>query len=272
MGTLSELWTTERVWVVPEGWRQGRGAWGGLVTGQVVTAASVNLPDPRLTPRNLWVAMLGPVPAGEVECRVTDLRVGRSTLARQVELVSSAGDLLTRATVEFGAPRAQTVVSDPPAQPPDPAPTPAQWVALGPPLAPEFTPRLRFAPAVGFPFSGGTELVTAGWISLADEDDEELSPAVIAALADAWWTTSIVGLGFDPGAGAPPPVATLDFVLSFPQAPLPEPDIWRTGLWHTGRVLGGQQGYLTEVRTLHSPAGRLLAVNTQLQTVGRAGD
>jgi acyl-CoA thioesterase len=267
---LSELWTTGDTWNVPEGWRQGRGAWGGLVTGQVVTAASHELPDERLRPRSVWVSMLAPVLAGPVSCTVRDLRVGTGTMGREVTLTGPDGGLWTRAVVVYGVPRLPNAVSNPAAIPADPAPQPGTVVPLGPPLAPEFTTQLRFAPVVGFPFSGATDqLVTAGWVGLAEQSDDPLTPAMVAALADAWWTTSLVGLDAAAMADGPPPVATLDFALSFPEPAEPEPSVWRTGLWHTGRVVGGHEGYLTEVRTLHSPAGRLLAVNTQMQAVGR---
>jgi acyl-CoA thioesterase len=269
---LSDLWTTGSTWLVPDGWRQGRGAWGGLVTGQVVTAASHDLPAEDLVPRSVWVSMLAPVMAGPVQCQVVDLRVGTGTVGREVTLRGPAGELWTRAVVVFGVDRATTSVSNPAPMPPDPAPEPGAAVPLGPPLAPEFTSRLRFAPVLGLPFSGkADQLVTTGWVGLDERSDEPLTPAVVAALVDAWWTTSLVGLDGAALADGPPPVATLDFSLSFPQQPEPEPDVWRTGLWYTGRVLGGNGGYLTEMRTLHSPAGRLLAVNSQTQAIGRTG-
>ncbi|MCB0916064.1 MAG: thioesterase family protein [Actinobacteria bacterium] len=270
MSLLTRLWTTSGRWEVPEGWRQGRGAWGGLVVGQIVTAATHGVPE-LLQPRSVWVSMLAPVRAGVVRCEVKDLRAGKSTLIREVNLVDADDSLLTRAVVGFGAHRDPTAVSDPPAAPADPAPTPGTVIPIGPPVAPEFTGNLRFAPVVGIPYSGASELATSGWVGLPKEAEEPLSTAVVAALSDAWWTTSIVGLDGATMAGGPPPVATLDFALSFPEPPVDEPDVWETGLWHTGRVIGGNDGYLTEIRTLHSPGGRLLAVNTQLQAIGGTG-
>lgn len=271
MITLTDLWTTDPVWQVPESWRQGRGAWGGLVAGQVVTAASHNLPEPSLEPRSVWIGMLGPVPAGDIACEVVELRRGRATLSREVTLRDSGGELLTRAVVVFGVPRAPTDVSEPATLAPDPAPQPAERFPIGPPAAPEFSAHLDFRPAVGIPYTGAQDLVTAGWIGPGEGSTDELTPAVVAALVDAWWTVTIVGIDGAALTGPPPPVATLDFALTFPQAPLPGPAPWDTGLWHVGRVIGGDDGYLTEERRLWSPDGRLLAVNTQLVAVGRAG-
>ncbi len=268
MTSLSDMWTTDATWVVPKGWRQGRGAWGGLVVGQVVTAASHELPDVRLVPRSVWVSMLAPVKVGPVTCAVTNLRSGKATVAREVTLTDAEGALLTRATVVYGIPRDPTAVSEASATAPLVAPTAGTALPLGPPLAPEFTSQLRFMPVTGFPYSGQPELVTAGWVGLKPEDGEPLTPALVAALSDAWWTTSIVGIDGASFPEGPPPVATLDFALSFPQRLVDEPDVWATGLWHCGHVVGGTDGYLTEIRTLHSPGGKLLAFNTQMQAVG----
>lgn len=266
---LHDLWTAESTWQVPEGWRQGRGAWGGLVVGQILTAASAQVASPELTPRSMWVGMLGPVLAGPVQCDVAVLRRGSATESHEVTLRDASGEILTRATVVFGAPRQASAVSDPPAAPPDPAPQPGAEVALGPPMAPEFTPHLRFVPILGFPYSGSTSHVTAGWVGLAADSDEPLTTAVVGALIDAWWTASLTGIDSASLDGSGPPVATLDFALTFPNAIEPVDDVWQTGLWHVGRIVGGHDGYLTEQRSLYAPDGRLLALNTQIVAVGR---
>ncbi|MFM2437911.1 MAG: hypothetical protein RLZ55_728, partial [Actinomycetota bacterium] len=179
MVTLTQLWTTEPVWQVPAGWRQGRGAWGGLVAGQVMTAASADLPDERLAARSLWIAMLGPVLAGDVRCEVRDLRRGRATLAREVTLSNSDGELLTRGVVVFGVPRTDSEVADAAPGAPNPKPAPdAVRMSLPVPPAPEFISRMAFAPVDGFPFSGAARLLTTGWISLGDDSADTLTPAI----------------------------------------------------------------------------------------------
>jgi hypothetical protein len=212
--------------------------------------------------------MLAPVKSGPVTCTATELRSGTATLAREVTLADEHGELLTKATVVFGIPRDPTEVSAPEAAAPEIALTEGAAVPIGPPLAPEFTQHLRFAPVVGIPYSGQPDLISAGWVGLQPADREPLTPAIVAALSDAWWTTSIVGIDGAQHSSGPPPVATLDFALSLPQPVAEDPEVWDTGLWHCGRVVGGSDGYLTELRTLHSPAGRLLAVNTQMQAIG----
>lgn len=271
MISLSELWTTDAVWQVPDGWQQGRGAWGGLVSGQVLTSAMSQLPRSSLRPRSLHIAMLGPVPVGEVTVAVRELRAGRATFSQEVTLTSAEGELLTHATVISGEARRETAVSNRIADlPPVPTRGDTKPTRIGPPLAPGFTGNLVFTPVVGWPYSGAAELVVAGWISLGNDATDELTPPIIAALADGWWTAALVGMGLPTADGGPVPIATLDFMLTFPAEPPPASEgLWRTGLWHEGRVVGGREGYLTEERVLRAPTGEVLAWNTQLVAVGR---
>jgi len=234
----------------------------------VVTAAGAGVPE-GWTLQSVHITMLGPVPAGEVACVTTDLKRGSSLLVRSVELLNPGGSPLTTASVVFGAARAQTSASAAPVPRADPAPVAdAEVVALGAPLAPEFTGRLTFRPVRGFPYSGQAESLTCGWIGMPKGEEDTLTPAVVAALADAWWIAAIVGLGPDDLRDGPPPVATVGFSLSFPQAPEPGQTVGDEGLWHIGEVLGGHDGYLTEQRRLYDAAGRLLALNTQLVALG----
>lgn len=272
MRSLSEMWTTTDRWQVPTGWQQGRGAWGGLVSGQVLTAAISRLPSPDLQPRSVHIAMLGPVLAGEVTVAVRELRAGRATFSQEVTLTSAAGDLLTHATVISGKVRAETPVS---ARIADLTPVPLRGdvrpTPIGPPLAPDFTGKLEFTPVVGWPFSGAGDWVATGWISLGEDAVDELSPAIIAAMADGWWIAALAGVDVPTADSAPVPMSTLDFMLQFPAAPPPTPpsELWRTGLWHEGRIVAGRDGYLIEERVLRAPTGEVLAWNTQLVAVGR---
>lgn len=274
MVDLTPLWTTGDTWIVPDGWQQGRGAWGGLVTGQILTSVLAQTVDhPELVPRSLYVAMLGPVMVGEVAVTVEQSRAGKSTVAHEVTLRSPDGATLTRATVISGRRREPTPVSAKVAElPPPPDPTQGVQVSLGAPLAPEFTGQLDFRPVSGFPFAGSDELVTEGWVGLGVGSSEILTPPIIAAMVDAYWIASIVGIDLA-AAGSGIPFSTLDFAMHFPAEPpaLTAEELWTTGLWHSGRVTGGRDGYITEERTLQAATGELLAVNMQLVAVGRGG-
>lgn len=268
MAWLTDLWTVHEVWNVPEGWRNGRGVWGGLVSGQVVTAASHGVP-PEWAPRSLTIAMMAPVPAGPVRCDVTDLKRGSAVKVRRVTLTSMAGEELTAATVVFGAPRVPTSASQFTAGAPAVAPQEGiTRVPIGPPLAPEFVGQLSFRPSVGFPYSAAEGRFTAGWIGPVPGLSDPLSPAVIAAYADAWWVACLAALDGSALTDGPPPVATVDFSLSFPQDPPPGAVVDERGLWHVGEIVAGEGGYITEVRRLYDATGRLLALNNQVVAIG----
>lgn len=268
MAWLSDLWTVGQIWHVPEGWRNGRGVWGGLVSGQIVTAASHGLPE-GWAPRSLSIAMMAPVPAGPVRCDVTDLKTGSAVLVRRVTLRTEQGEELTAATVVFGAPRVPTSASDFDAGPPVvPIKDEVPRVPLGPPLAPEFIGQLSFRPARGLPYSGSDDRYTAGWIGPAPGLYDELTPAVIAAYVDAWWVACLPALDGAALVDGPPPVATVDFSLTFPQDPPPGALADERGLWHIGEIVAGQGGYITEVRRLYDQDGRLLALNNQVVAIG----
>lgn len=259
---LRTLWTAGRTWNCPAGWRQGRGAWGGLVAGQVVTAAQATVASD-LPVRSVHIAMLGPVPAGPIDVTVTTVRDGTATASRDVELCR-AGEVLTRATVVFGAVRAKTAISDPAAATTlTPRAADAQFLELGPPIAPEFLQNLRLAPVTGLPFGGAEPVRTSGWVHVPT--GSELTAAVLAALVDAWWTASLAGLPPEQVATGMPPAATLDYLVTFPEA-APRNE---TMLWHDGEIVAGHDGYLTEIRSLRSQDGRLVAHNMQLVAIGR---
>ena len=275
--TLEHFWTTDDLWHVPAGWRQGRGAWGGIVAGQVITAATAavhaNL-GVEFPVRSAHIAMLGAVPTGDVFVSCLMLRAGSATAAVEVTL-RAEGELLTRATVVFGKPRQPTPVStvvESEVVIPDPAN--AAFVPLGPPISPEFTSNLRFAPVAGFPYSQSNPMAASGWISLPATATDRPTAAMLAALVDGWWTAALTGFGPEVMETGLPPLATLDFLATFPSS---EAEIeqslgahpWQVGLYHQGQVLAGTQGYLTEVSSLHAPDGRLLVSNTQVVAVGR---
>lgn len=275
--TLEHFWTIEDVWHVPTGWRQGRGAWGGIVAGQVIVAASGAIRQATGTDipvRSAHVAMLGAVPSGEVYVSTSILRAGAATAAVEVTL-RAEGELLTRATVVFGKPRQPTAVST--VSEVDvviPDPTTATFVPLGPPISPEFTSQLRFAPVAGFPYTASNPMMATGWISLPADADDHPSAAMLAALVDGWWTAALTGFGPEVMETGLPPMATLDFLATFPSSDAEVrrslgADPWRHGLYHQGRVIAGSEGYLTEVSSLHAPDGRLLVSNTQVVAVGR---
>jgi acyl-CoA thioesterase len=94
---------------IPEDWKQGRTAYGGLSAALALHAAMQAEPD--LPPlRSAQIAFIGPL-AGDVTVTATKLRRGRNAAFIQSDLVSEAG-LGFRATFVFMAPLASAIIHD----------------------------------------------------------------------------------------------------------------------------------------------------------------
>ena len=284
MVTLRELLTTKAVAAepgfdatalseIPPGFRQGRGAWGGLIVGSFVDAAVNFIDHPEFSPRSLTSHLLGPVPAGPVTISVTMLRRGSNTatvsalmVAREADREGQAtGDpvVVADAVVVFGSARAADIDFTASRWQPQPPPGALErgWrsvdvVGMPPGVAPEFLSQLVCRPVAGFPFSGIDSSETTGWVSPAE--GVAADAVVLAALADAWWPASLV-----PIEGLRP-AATLAFSLDI--IGLPSTD---EPLLHCGRVIAASEGYVAEVRELWSPDGRLLTLNQQTMVIIR---
>ena len=68
----------EFVTSVPDGWQQGRGAYGGLVLGAMARASLAAEPDGARACRCLTGDLCGPVLPGEARIRTEVLRRGRT--------------------------------------------------------------------------------------------------------------------------------------------------------------------------------------------------
>lgn len=236
---------------VPDGWQQGRGAFGGLVLGAMASAASDFLGASERLARSLTGEIAGPVAVGPASLRVTKLREGTGVSVVRVDL-EQGGEHLAQAVVVFGKDRAVTVAlpSEPPSE------LAAGWahipvVPADMPLSPVFARHFEFRPLPPFPFSGGAP-VTAGWIRLREPPSAHDAPSVVFH-ADAWFPSLFTALD------GPRPGATLAFSLTFTGVP-PSTD---APFFHRGRTLAYDGGYYAELRELWSADGHLFAVNHQ---------
>ena len=247
------------IWTVPEGWRQGRGAWGGLVVAAAVRAARAADPDaPPL--REISVHMVGPVPAGPAHVACTLVRRGSATAVWHVVIGSAAGEGWTTATVVFGGPRALDVDGHPVLR--MPAATDWQQLApltLEPPLAPEFLQHLAVRPITGFPYSGTREDVL-GWVAPVIPPSS-YDDATLVGLVDAMWPAALVQVS------TARPMATLSFSATLLVEPMSVDA--SAPLLHRGRMLGLAEGYSTESRELWTPDGRLAVHNSQVIAIIR---
>lgn len=266
MATFRELTTLDgQTWHLPDGWTQGRGAWGGLLVGTAVRAATEfdvragEESSPR-TVREVSIDMLGPVPAGDVPVRVTALRQGSGTSAWRVEFLGET-DVLASASVVLGQPRADDVPAQRDARLTMPESPPWRDVALvplGPPMAPVFTQHLEFRPLSGFPYQGqGSDVLS--WVRFPD--GEACDAALALGMVDALWPAVLTTFT------EVRPVATLTFAASLLVDPSTlDPD---APLLHHGRLVAVRDGYATETRELWTPDGRLAVLNTQVMAIIR---
>jgi acyl-CoA thioesterase len=114
---------------IPEDWKQGRTAYGGLSAALALHAAMHAEPD--LPPlRSAQIAFIGPL-AGDVTVTATKLRRGRNAAFIQSDLVSDAG-LGFRATFVFMAPLASAIAHDTAPRAPQKPPAPGAELYTGP--------------------------------------------------------------------------------------------------------------------------------------------
>jgi len=243
---------------VPDGWQQGRGAFGGLVLGSLVRAIEMfdadDRPDPPRLLRSLTAEICGPVQTGINAIRVERLRTGTgvSTLAARLE---RDGEVLAHMVGVLGKQRAGDT---------DfcalPAPVMPPWrevpvdLPVRGPFAPSFAQHFEYRPLGAPPFSGAPEAVAAGWVRPRDPGPAR-DAACVTALADAWWPALFSRLT------APRPVATVTFTLELldgllgldPEAPL----------FHSASAVASRGGYMVEMRELRGEDGRIVALNQQ---------
>jgi hypothetical protein len=248
---------------VPDGWRMGRGAFGGFVVAALIRAVEHHVADPARKVRSVTAELPGPVEpgAGEraAEIAVETLRRGnnvstvRAALSQHGEIKSHAVVVVAAARTAGGtAPPVTWNDLTPPAAPAwtEIAPLPAAH-GLGP--LPEFAQHFEYRVVEGLPGGGGSPR-TLGWLRARDPGAQR-DAGYLAAMIDAWWPVAFVRLG------AIRPMATLTFTLDIaggvddldPAAPL----LYRA----TAPVC--TDGYALETRELWSPDGRLVAINHQ---------
>lgn len=231
--------------VVPDGWQQGRGAFGGLVLALLLRAIERSEPDPGRSTRTLTGDLCGPVQPGPAQIVVEVLRRGNKLSNLDARLIQ-AGEVQARASAVLSLPRADALA---PAQLPPEAPAWDTLVDLGmrPPMAPVFTAHFEYRLADAGPEG------TRGWLRPRAPLTRLDGPALLALL-DAWWP-AIFAI-----EGRPRPVATVSFTAELlrPLASL-RPDL---PLLHLGRVAAVSDGFFVELRELWQ-GEQLVAMNQQ---------
>lgn len=173
---------------IPDGWQQGRGAFGGLVLGTLLRAMGRAEPDPARLVRTITGDICGPVVAGPIELRVQALRRGNNQSNWRADL-HQGDQLLASASAIFSTPR--TVPSRPFSAAPPAVPPFGELPVLpvGPPLGPIFAPHFEFRARDSFPFTGGPEALVLGTIRERTAPSALDAPALVALL-DSYWPSS----------------------------------------------------------------------------------
>lgn len=253
--------STTFAWDVPDGWQQGRGAWGGLAVGGIVGAVVRAESDASRSVRSVSLQISAPVLVGRHQVVASAIRVGRGMSTWEVTVTDEEGVRVSGGTVITGSARSGSAertesrwspLRMPEASPADEVPA----LPTGPPF-PTFTQHCEYRVVSGLPLQGG-EGETLGWISYRDAPAWADVP--LLALVDAWYTVTLVPLA------DLVPVGTVNFTANL----LVDPGTIEPGvaLLHHGLVTASRDGYVSELRRLWTPDGRLAVENLQTVVVG----
>ncbi|NVB78612.1 MAG: thioesterase family protein [Kofleriaceae bacterium] len=253
--TLAEVTTPSGdTLVVHEGWRQGRGAFGGLTIAAAIRAIEQRVADPRRVVRSVTAELPAPTLPGEAAVEVDILRSGSSlTVARAA--LRQRDEVTTHVVAVLAASRPVDEAGWQELSPPS---APA-WESLAPiemqsGAFPEFALNFEYRLVSGIPFGGRGEPVTVGYIR-AREPGEPRDAAFIAAMMDAWWPATLVR------QKGPRPLATIAYTLEIVDGVA---GLDRDApLLYRGTVPVNRDGYFLETRELWGGDGRLVARNHQ---------
>lgn len=241
-------------WDVPDGWQQGKGAFGGLVIGTLARAMAACEDDPARRLRSISAELCGPMAVGATAIAVTVLRRGRGTTYLEARAAQD-GVLIARASGLFGAARPPAAARVAVAPPSLPAFETVFAPLMGRPPTPRFTGHYEYRPVSPPPFSGAAEAVAAGWLRERGARDVAVDMPAVIGLLDAWWPCALI---VEP---APRAMATVTFTAELLVDPATldpaQPFAYRA---HLG---GEGDGYSVELRHLWQ-GERLVGLNQQI--------
>lgn len=238
---------------IPDGWQQGRGAFGGLTIASLVRATEAFAATPDRSLRSLTAELPGPTMVGPAEIRVEMLRAGsgQSTLfARLVqdgEVRAASTSVLAKARAPSADAWNQLV-----------APVLRPWREMRPLSMeggfPAFARHLEYRTDGPFPFTGGTEARCEGWIRARTAGSMSRA-SYLAAMSDAWWPSAF-SVWTSPRA-----IGTVAFTMQLFGADETIDDA--IPLAHRAKMWVLHEGWMIEQRELWSEDGRLVALNQQ---------
>lgn len=245
----------EYVCDVPEGWGQGRAAYGGLAGAYLIRAAEMFI-GPERPVRSFNLVFVGPLKTGPAVVRVEVLRSGGSLTHLEVRLFNN-GELATAAYVACAAGR-ESDASAMQMRAPVMAPVEtAMEMPYVPGMMPEFMRFMEMRWTVtSLPFSGAERGHVQGWVR--PRGGAEAGLPLLVGLMDAW----------------PPPVWSLMDGLSRGSsvnwhanfAPAAYTAGQGSDAWYfwDSHLTFAQDGYSDMECSFWSAQGELLAVSRQL--------
>lgn len=237
---------------IPETWRQGRTAYGGITAGLSLVAAQTEFPD--LPPfRSVTVNFIGPV-TGDPIFKSRLLRQGRNVTSVETEGTVD-GKVISHCTFIFAAARETLITIDLPA--PD-APAPTACEPFTPKGAESFVPAFfnRFDTrliAGARPMSGADEGYIRTWSRHHDVDSRE-GMASLLTLSDVL-----------PPSAAPlfkqmGPVSSVNWIFTV----LDDEPKTNDGWWHVEtKLTAATGGYSSQVMRIWNTNGQLVAEGMQ---------
>jgi len=238
---------------IPDGWQQGRGAFGGLVLGTLARALLHAEPEADRALRSLSGEIVGPVQPGAAEVTVKALRRGNGVSSWEAWLAQN-GEVLAHASAVMG--KARTTGRDG-ATVASPVPT-TPWTAVDvipvrPPMGPHFARMFEFRATGPWPFSGASKSGAEGWVRLAKT--VALGVPEVIGLMDAYWPAHFAM------ETAPRPMATVSFTLQLLADPATlDP---AEALFFRSTAPATHEGFVAEFRELWTARGTLVALNQQ---------
>lgn len=253
--TLRDV-STNGTLTIDAAWRQGRGAFGGIVTGAFVRAfeqALVSVDDTPPTLSALRVQLRRPTPDAPLRIETQIARSGRYVTYLDGALKGQdATDIAVATGIATHATKAKASFCD------GKMPSVPAWQDVDPwprlDLMPPFTDFFEYRQCLGkMPFSGATSDVgLGGWVRFVDEQPTTL--ARLAALTDAWPLSIIVA------ADGPAPAASVEIDYHFWATPDPSTE-WVLA-YNQSTI--AKRGYANQETSVWSTDGRLLATARQL--------
>ena len=246
-------------WEVPDGWQQGRGAWGGLVAAGV--ARAVEATDTTRPLRTLSLHLSAPLGVGTATVRVEPVRVGSALSTWQATVAApgetAPGETAAHAVALTGSARAHDLHDAARGWGRAVAPDLPAWDTVTPiphglPGMPTFLQHVDLRVVHGHVVQGD-DAHAAGYVSFAEP--AAWDAAGLLAIVDAWWPTAFVGME------AVRPVATVSYVAHLLVDPASvEPDV---PLAYEASLSAAHDGFTSETRRLWTLDGRLAVENHQ---------